>query len=105
MTSAILNEKFFCQTSETEGEVETYSEALESAVDSLSFLQPNIVLESQQWSKLAAFQTGATVYSPAEWSALDSIDSELGGAWVVYFLNPKGAWDLAWVATWPREDE
>ena len=101
--NAILNEKFFSQTSESEGQCDPYTVALEIAVGRLSHLQPTIVLDSQQWSKQAAYQTGATIYSAAEWAALDSIDSdELGGAWVVYSLNSVGEWDLAWVATWPN---
>lgn len=106
--STILNEKFVRQTSETKCEIDQYTPRLESAVEALSFCQPNVVLESEQWSKLAAIQTGGgvEVYSAEQWEEQDSVDCDLGGAWIAYSWNrEEEAWDLAFVATWPASDE
>jgi hypothetical protein len=106
--SAILNDLFTHQISEEAFAVDPYSEQLAEAVDSLSSIQPNVVLESQQWSKLAAIQTGATIYTPEAWAVETETGNpcDLGGAWVVYYWDRHAnQWDLAWVATWPESED
>jgi hypothetical protein len=103
--SHILDERFFRQTSEAEGVVDPYTDLLDCVVDSCP--GANLVLESQQWSRLAAIQQGGcTIYEPSELAgdelpfAPDNVSVQ-----IAYFLNRDNVWDLAWVAVWPIEDD
>lgn len=103
MNNATLNEKFFRQTSETEGTIDAYSDRLDRVVASCP--EANVVLESQQWSQLAAIQIGGTIFEADQFVG-DSLpfDPSDIAVQVAYFWDRKNEqWDLAWVATFPWE--
>lgn len=100
--SAILDNLFLRQTSETEGVVEAYSDLLDRIVSSIP--SANVVLESRQWSRLAAIQLGdCTIYNPEEVKGEDLPFNPFEVAvQITYFWDTaEHRWDLAWVATWP----
>jgi hypothetical protein len=97
--SATLDELFVQQTGEKTCEVSPYTEALDRIVASCP--EANIVLESQQWSRMAAIQQGeCTIYEPGEQGDTLPFDPTEVAVQITYFWNGE-AFDLAWVATWP----
>ena len=103
MANAILDEKFFSQTSETEGEIAAYSDLLDRMVSSCP--DANVVLESQQWSRIAAIQSGATIYSRDEVSGetLPFYPSDCHVQVAYYWDRSNEQWDVAFVATFENE--
>lgn len=95
-----LDEIFVHQTSATECEIDSYSDLLDRVVSSCP--EANVVPESQQWSRIAAIQTGATIFDSEELKGegLPFNPREVGGVQVTYYRNVE-RWDLAWVAVWP----
>ncbi len=97
-----LNELFVRPISDTECEVDDYSELLESIVTACP--DANVVRESQQWSKFAAIDQGdCTIYDADELTGetLPFDPSEVAVQVTYYYDTAESQWDLAWVATWP----
>ncbi len=104
--SHTLNEIFTCVTDEETGAcaVGAYSPLLDRIVCSCP--DANIVLESQQYSRVAAIQQGnCSIWEPAEVAGEElPFNPEEVGVQITYLLDRReNRWDLAWVATWPYE--
>ncbi len=106
MTSLRLDELFTRPTGKASCETDSYSDLLDRVVESCP--DANVVLESQQWSRLAAIQLGnCTIYEPSELASdeLPFDPSEVAVQVAYYYDRKAEEWDLAWVATWPYEEE
>ena len=103
--NAILDDMFTRQISETEYKIDPYSDLLRAVVSSCP--DATVVLESQQWSKVAAIELGdCTIYEAEVFAGgVIPFDPTEVAVQITYYLNrDTGEWDLAWVATWPFAD-
>jgi len=104
--SAILDELFVRQTGETTCEIAEYSDRLDRVVESCP--EANVVRESQQWSRLAAYQCpdgAAAIYDADKFDGDElPFNPQETSQWVAYCWDRENdCWDLAWVAVWEQE--
>ena len=98
-----LDELFINPIGPNTVEIQPYTDRLDRLVESCP--EASVVMESQEWSRLAAIQMGnCTIYEPSEVEAEELPFNPTEVAAQITYCWRGEKFDLAWIATWTYEE-